>query len=181
MNKDQQTIDESESKRDDLKHVLDNKIQEEIQPELPSESTGQLSKLEEQLALEKDKYLRLIAEFENYKKRNLKERAEYFKYAGAEGMISILPVLDDLERAQQAQPLSEGIMLVFNKLIAILEKNGLKAMEAKGKIFDPDLHDAIANIPVEDETMKNKVVDEIEKGYYLHDKVIRHAKVLVGN
>ena len=101
--------------------------------------------------------------------------------AGADVIISVLPVLDDFERAAKASPLSEGISLIYTKLLNILSQRGLKPMEAVGKDFDPDLHDAITNIPVEDETMKNKVMDEVEKGYYLNDKVIRHAKVIVGN
>jgi molecular chaperone GrpE len=166
MSKDQQIIDE-EGK--------------ELHSELPLEPEDLTAKLEESLALEKDKYLRLVAEFENFKKRNLKERIELLKSAGEEMITSILPILDDFERAIQAGPLAEGIDLIYNKLVNILSQKGLKAMESKGKNFDADLQDAIASVPVEDASMKGKVIEEIEKGYYLNDKVIRHAKVVVGN
>ncbi|MFI5218382.1 MAG: nucleotide exchange factor GrpE [Bacteroidia bacterium] len=180
MNKDQ-AIDEKELNEREQKSAEDSKLVEETQAALPSEPADKLVELEEKLALEKDKCLRLLAEFENYKKRTLKERIELLKYAGTEVIISFLPVLDDFERARQAYPLSDGVMLVYNKLIAIFEKNGLKPMDSIGKDFDPELHDALSNVEVQDPAMKNKVVDEIEKGYYLNDKVIRHAKVVVGN
>ena len=180
MNKEQAT-DEKELNESEQKPVNESDLQAETQAALPIEPIDRISELEEKLALEKDKCLRLLAEFENYKKRTLKERIELLKYAGSEVIISFLPVLDDFERAQQAYPLSDGVKLVYNKLIAIFEKNGLKPMESKGKDFDPELHDALSNVEVEDPAMKNKVVDEIEKGYYLNDKVIRHAKVVVGS
>lgn len=190
MNKNQQTVDEKDLKNKQKKSSnshedsladIENKIKQEIQPELPSEPGDPMEKMEEELALASDKYLRLVAEFENYKKRNLKERLDLLRSAGADVIISILPVLDDFERAAQAGPLPEGVMLIFNKLVTILGQHGLKSMEAKGKDFDPELHDALTNIPVEDEQLKNKVLEEIEKGYFLNEKVIRHAKVVVGN
>lgn len=171
MNKEQQAVDENELKINAAKE----------EQELPAEQNDAIAKLEESLSLEKDKYLRLVAEFENFKKRNLKERLDLLKSAGADVITSVIPVLDDFERAMQVGNLPEGINLIYNKLANTLEQKGLKKMDAKGKEFDADLHDAITNIPVEDESMKGKVVDEVEKGYYLNDKVIRHAKVVVGN
>lgn len=171
MNKEQQAVDENELNINAAK----------AEQELPVEQEDTIAKLEESLSLEKDKYLRLVAEFENYKKRNLKERLDLLKSAGADVITSVIPVLDDFERAMQVGNLPEGINLIYNKLANTLEQKGLKKMDAKGKEFDADLHDAITNIPVEDEGMKGKVVDEVEKGYYLNDKVIRHAKVVVGN
>ncbi len=152
------------------------------------EQTDQAANLEVQLSAAKDKYLRLGADFENYKKRVAKERIEMIKMAGADVLVSVLPVIDDLERALKSmneatniKAVKEGINLIYNKIKSITEARELKPMESIGKDFDPDLHDAIANIPSPSGDMKGKVVEEIEKGYYLNDKVIRHAKVIVGN
>jgi molecular chaperone GrpE len=143
------------------------------------------AKLELELSKARDQYLRLYSDFENYKKRIARDRVESAKLAGADILLSILPVMDDMERALKAlndggdiNALKEGMQLVYNKMKSVAESKGLKPMEAIGKPFDPELHDAITNIPSED--MKGKVVDEVEKGYYLNDKVIRHAKVIVG-
>lgn len=176
MNKNQQMVDENEQENPDKESILN----QPVQAELPAEPVDETSRLEEALAIEKDKYLRLIAEFDNYKKRNLKERMELLKSAGEDIIVSILPVLDDFERAAKADALPEGILLIYNKFISILNQKGLKPMDAQGKDFDPDLHDALSNIPVQDEESKNKVLEEIEKGYFLNDKVIRHSKVIVG-
>ena len=181
MSKSQQIVDDNDPDSFREEQNENENVTDHVQPELPAEPEDAVAKLEENLALEKDKLLRLFAEFENYKKRNFKERIELLKSAGEEMIVAILPVIDDFERAAKANPLPEGIDLIYNKLINILAQKGLKSMEAKGKPFDADLHDAIASVPVEDESMKNKVVDEIEKGYYLNDKVIRHAKVIFGN
>jgi molecular chaperone GrpE len=131
----------------------------------------------------KEKWLRLNAEFENYKKRTLREKSELIKTAGQEVIISLLPVLDDFERAlKNAGPddkTQEGIRLIYQKLKNMLEQKGLKPMEATGEDFDTDLHEAITSVKAEEE-MKGKVVEEMEKGYFLNGKVIRHAKVIVG-
>jgi molecular chaperone GrpE len=138
--------------------------------------------------LEKDdKYLRLYAEFENYKRRTLAERIELFKTAGQEIMLAMIPVLDDFERALKAMEnatdvasVKEGIDLVSHKFKNTLVAKGLKPMESIGQAFNADLHEAITNIPAPTEDLKDKVIDEVEKGYYLGDKVIRYAKVVVG-
>ena len=134
-----------------------------------------------------DRYLRLHAEFDNYKKRNIRERNEFAKTAGIEIIQALLPVADDFGRAvkqmessQNVDELREGIKLIQQKLTGILEAKGLKQMKSIGEVFNPELHDAITEIPVEDKSMKGKVVDEIESGYYLNDKIIRHSKVVVG-
>ncbi|MEO6168337.1 MAG: nucleotide exchange factor GrpE [Chitinophagales bacterium] len=134
-----------------------------------------------------DKFLRLYAEFDNYKKRTQKERIELSKTAGIEIINSLIPVVDDFSRAmkqmeasQDLNALQEGVKLIQQKMTSILEARGLKQMKALGEPFNPELHEAIAEIPSPDETMKGKVVDEIESGYYLNDKIIRHAKVVVG-
>lgn len=133
-----------------------------------------------------DKYLRQAAEFDNFKRRNAKERLELIQTAGKEVITDLLEVLDDSERAQKQletaediQQIKEGIQLVFSKLKNILSSKGLKAMDAKGKEFNPDLHEAITEIDGGEE-MKGKIIDEVIKGYYLNDKIIRYAKVVVG-
>jgi len=135
-----------------------------------------------------DKYLRLYAEFDNYKRRVAKERIEFMQSAGKEVIFSLLPVLDDLDRALKAfetatemAPVQEGVSLVTQKLKNTLGNQGLKEMESVGKPFDADLHEAITNVPAPSDDLKGKVIDEIEKGYFLHNKVLRHAKVVVGS
>ena len=146
------------------------------------------SRTEAELADLKDKYLRLAAEFENYKRRTTKERADLFKTANQELMMALLPVLDDFDRArhhtrdtEDANAVRESIDIIHNKLQKTLNQKGLAPMEAKGGAFDPDLHEAITQIPAPSEELKGKIVDEVEKGYYLGDKVIRHAKVVLGS
>lgn len=145
------------------------------------------AKSDAELADLKDKYLRLAAEFENYKRRTTKERADLFKTANQELMVALLPVLDDFDRARHhtkdtddATAVRESIDIIQNKLQKTLNQKGLAPMEVKGGAFDPDLHEAITQIPAPSEDLKGKIVDEVEKGYYLGDKVIRHAKVVLG-
>jgi molecular chaperone GrpE len=133
-----------------------------------------------------DKYLRQVAEFDNFRRRNAKERVELIQTAGKDVITDLLVVLDDSERAQKQMEntddvaqVKEGVQLVFSKLRNTLSAKGLKPMESVGQEFNPDLHEAITEIPAGDE-MKGKVVDEVQKGYYLNDKIIRHAKVVVG-
>jgi molecular chaperone GrpE len=143
--------------------------------------------LKKEVELFKDKYIRLFAEFENYKRRNAKEKIEYIQTAGKEVITSMLEVLDDCDRAEKQmntssdiEQIKEGVQLVFNKLRNILQSKGLKAMESINTDFDVEKHEAISEIQVPDKSKKGKVVDEIEKGYYLNDKLIRFAKVVVG-
>lgn len=142
---------------------------------------------EAELKEKDDKYLRLYAEFENYKRRTSAERMELFKTAGQEIMLAMIPVLDDFERALKAMEtatdvnsVKEGVELVSQKFKNTLVAKGLKPMESIGEPFNADLHEAITNIPAPTEDMKDKVIDEVEKGYYLGEKVIRYAKVIVG-
>lgn len=146
-----------------------------------------LEKLKAEVEEWKDKYTRLIAEFDNYKKRSFKEKMETIQTAGREIIVSLLDVVDDTERAEKQmetaadlQALKEGTTLVFNKLKHTLQNKGLKAFESKGEVFDVEKHEAVTEIPVQTEDMVGKVVDELQKGYYLNDKLIRHAKVVVG-
>lgn len=148
---------------------------------------SEVDKLKAEVALLNDKYVRLYAEFDNYKRRTTKERIDLLQTAGKDVIVSMLTVLDDFERAAKAMetatevaPVKEGIELVHHKLKSLLNHKGLKEMESKGKVFDVELHEAITNIPAPTADLKGKVVDEVEKGYYLNDKVIRFAKVIVG-
>jgi molecular chaperone GrpE len=143
--------------------------------------------LEKELAEQKDKFLRLFAEFDNYKKRNAKERIELFATAGKEIIVEFLPILDDFERAiksnENSEDLSsvkEGMLLIFDKMNKSFEKKGVRKINAKGETFNPDLHEAITEIPVNDESQKGIVIDEVECGYTLNDKIIRYSKVVVG-
>ena len=151
-----------------------------------SEPAKEVNSLKEKLAELNDKFLRQAAEFENFKRRNAKERIELIQTAGKDVITDLLDVIDDSERAQNQmasandiEALKEGLSLVFSKLRNTLTAKGLKPMDAKGKAFDPDLHEAIAEIEAGKE-MKGKVIDEVQKGYYLNDKIIRYAKVVVG-
>jgi len=135
----------------------------------------------------KDKYLRLFADFDNYKKRMAKERLELMDSAGKDIIKNILPVIDDFERAQKAlqnsddvSAVKEGLDLVYQKLFKTLESKGLKPMESTGKQFDVDHHEAITEIPAPTDDLKGKVVETIERGYFLNEKILRHAKVVVG-
>ncbi len=134
-----------------------------------------------------DKYMRLYSEFDNYRKRTAKERIELQKSASREVILDILPVVDDLERAIQSfeehhlsEEAKKGIELIYNKLMNILRQKGLQVIEAKGQDFDTDFHEAITNIPAPEASLKGKIVDVIQKGYTLNGKVIRYAKVVVG-
>lgn len=148
----------------------------------------EMEKLQLQLAEQKDKYIRLMAEFDNFKRRNAKERVELIQTAGKDVITSLLDVLDDCDRAEKVMQTSEdvavikeGIQLVFNKLRSNMQSKGLKAMESINQDFDVEKHEAITQIPAPTEALKGKVLDEIQKGYYLNDKLIRFAKVVVGN
>lgn len=145
---------------------------------------AELDILKQELEEAKDKYLRLFAEFDNFKKRSIKERFELMKTAAQETITALLPILDDFDRAKKsaengAETFSEGVQLVYHKLYSTLEHKGLKSMESTGETFDPEWHEAITDIPAPNEEMKGKVVDTIEKGYLLSDKIIRYAKVVV--
>ncbi len=141
----------------------------------------------EKLAEMQDKYLRLSAEFDNYRKRTLKEKMDISKYAGEEIMKDILPIIDDFDRAlkhMESSPdcegIKEGIDLIYNKFIDYLKRQGIKEIESLNEVFNVDIHDATAKLQVEEEERKGKVVEVLLKGYYLKDKVLRHSKVVIG-
>ena len=144
----------------------------------PSE-TDKLQEMGEKLAALNDKYLRLYSEYENYRKRTNQEKADLLLNGSREMMKAILPVVDDFERALAATGDDEGVQLIYSKLMKILEQKGLKAMESKGKKFDEAMHEAVTQIPAAEPEQKGLVVDVVEKGYYLNDKVLRYAKVVV--
>lgn len=153
----------------------------------PVEEESQLEKLNAELQEQKDKYMRLFAEFDNYRRRTARENLEIRQTAGKEIIASLLDVLDDSERAEKQletsgdiKQFSEGALLIFNKLKKTLEGKGLKPMESINTGFDVEKHEAITEIPVPEKNKKGKVIDEIQKGYYLNDKIIRFAKVVVG-
>jgi molecular chaperone GrpE len=144
-------------------------------------------KLKEELSQANDKYLRLYAEFDNFRRRTIKEREEARKTEGKELIVALLPVLDDFERALRATekatevaPVREGVILIQNKLKNILAQKGLKEMQSIGAEFNADIHEAITSIPAPTDDLKGKVVDEMEKGYELNERVVRFAKVIVG-
>jgi len=156
--------------------------------EATDETTAQeKTNFEEQISELNDKYLRLYSEFDNYRKRTNKEKLDIITNANASLLVDILPTLDDFERAidnnekvDDIEAVKQGFTLIYNKLMSTLESKGLKQMKAKGETFDSELHDAIAKMPAPTDDMNGKIIDDPTKGYYLNDKVIRHAKVVVG-
>ena len=153
----------------------------------PVEEESGLEKLKAELEDQKDKFVRKVAEFENFRRRSAKERVELIQTAGKEVITDLLDVLDDCDRAQKQieksednKEIKDGVLLVFNKLRNILSAKGLKPMQTIHEEFNPDLHEAITEIPAPTGELKGKILDEIVKGYYLNDKIIRHAKVVVG-
>ena len=171
----EETIQTETVKTEENTTSTEDPVKEEIKIELT---------LEEQLAAEKDKNLRLFAEFENFRRRNAKERMELFSTANKDIMTILLPILDNFERSIKANNYSDedGPVLIYKQLKAELDKKGLKEIEdPNGKVLDTDFHEAITNIPAPSKKMKGKIIDTIEKGYLLGGKVLRYAKVVVAN
>ncbi len=168
---------------------IDNSAEKEVVAEA-AEKAPELTELEKatvEAADWKDKYVRLYAEFDNYKRRTSKERIDLLKTANEDLMSSLIPVIDDFDRAlknipatAETQALREGVKLIHNKFNKTLMQKGLTPINAQGEVFNTELHEAITQIPAPTEDLKGKVVDEVEKGYYLGDKVIRYAKVVIG-
>ena len=161
--------------------------QPEAETKVETEAIDPVTQLENQLAELKDQYLRKVAEFDNYRKRTLKEKTELVLNGGEKVITSILPILDDFERAEDnihkatdLDALKEGVELIFQKLLKVLEAQGLKKIETHEADFNTDFHEAIAMVPAANEEQKGKVVDCVQTGYTLNDKVIRHAKVAIG-
>lgn len=182
--KDQQAkaSEQAEAQAQNAQHAEEGS--EELTPEQKLEK--ELEEAKKTIEEQKDKYLRLSAEFDNYRKRTMKEKAELIKNGGEKAISAILPILDDLERALQnmqkadnVQSMYEGLDLIFQKFHKVLAQEGLQKMEPIGETFDTDYHEAIALVPAPDEAQKGKVLDCVQTGYKLNDKVIRHAKVVV--
>lgn len=181
------------SKEDSTEELEDNVLEnqeEHTESDVEDKETPESEESdssEQQIAELKDKYLRLAAEFENYKRRTVKEKLNMMGTAAKDTLSALLPVMDDFDRAKKnaedensTEPFSEGVMMVYNKLTNTLQQKGMKPMESTGEVFDPELHEAITEIPAPTEDMKGKVIDTVEKGYYLNDTILRHAKVVVG-
>jgi molecular chaperone GrpE len=163
-------------------------IIEPIETDDSDENSENADSVSEELAKLKDSYIRLMAEYDNYRKRTMKEKSELIKNGGEKAFVGLLPVIDDFERAVKTletaadiSAVKEGIILIFNKFTSYLQQNGVKPIETQGKNFDPEMNEAVAMVPTTDEEQKGKVVDNILTGYTLYDKVIRHAKVVVAN
>ncbi len=160
---------------------------EEVVAEGADTAEDEVAKLKEEVAKEKKEYLFLMAEFDNFRKRTLKEKSELIKNAAESAFKGLLPIVDDFERAlkatensEDAGSIREGMDLIYKKLKKYMEQNGVKEMNPDDKDFDSDRHEAISAVPVPDEEMKGKILDTVEKGYTINDKVLRHAKVVVG-
>jgi molecular chaperone GrpE len=183
-------IAEKKQEEETITGSSQNQSESQIQEETVQEETNandELSALKQDLQDQKDKYLRLFAEFDNFKKRNAKERLELFKTAGQEIIRELLPVLDDFQRADKAfeqdknaENYASGLKLIQEKFQKTLQNKGLKIIESVGKDFDVEQHEAIAEVSASDETQKGKIIDEVESGYTLNDTIIRYAKVVVG-
>lgn len=161
---------------------------EAVDADKVAEEKSEEEKLSEELAALKDKHIRLTAEFDNFRKRTMKEKLDLVKTGGEGVLKNLLPVVDDFERAMQSietaediESLKEGVNLIYNKFKSYLDQNGIKEIEAVDAEFDTDKHEALTKIPAPTEEQKGKVVDVIEKGYYIHEKVLRFAKVVVGD
>ena len=181
----------NETTSDTQDTATEEQVQETVAEETQTEETVEETIIEptpeEKYAELNDKFLRLYSEFDNYRKRTNKEKLELISTASSGVIKDLVAVLDDFERAitnnetvEDTSALKEGFNLIHNKLKGILETKGLKPMISKGEVFDSELHEAIANIPAPSDDLKGKIVDDVEKGYYIHDKVIRYAKVVVG-
>lgn len=178
--KDKETIEEKELESDQV-------VEDQVDTSTTEEPKDEIEELKDQLQEQKEKYLRLFADFDNYKKRTAKERLDLLNTAGKDIILSVIPVIDDFERAiagaesaSEIDSVKEGMILIKNKMFSVLQQRGIKVMESVGEPFDAERHEAITEIPAPSEEMKGKIIDEVEKGYTMNDKIIRYAKVVVG-
>lgn len=193
VNKKPEAVDNNDIEINDV--ADEENIDAEAAKEMAQEELDEVGKLQKeledtkaQLEKEKKEYLFLMAEFDNFRKRTLKEKSELIKNGGESAMKGLLPIIDDFERSIQAindssdaSSIKEGVELIYNKFLKYLEQNGVSVIESdKGTDFDTELHEAVTTFPAGDDSLKGKVIDTVQKGYKLHDKVIRHAKVVVG-
>lgn len=186
--KDEELVDTDLNETSDAEiNEIETTSDEKVEPTKEEELSKQLEEANAKIEEQNNAYLRLAAEFDNYRKRTMKEKAELIKNGGEKTINSILPVIDDMERAITVMETStdvpavqEGIKLILNKFTSVMSQHGVLPMETEGKDFNTDYHEAIASIPAPSEDLKGKILDCVQKGYLLNEKVIRHAKVVVG-
>ena len=190
--KEQEQVKEEELQQEETQTEAQNaevesQNAEEEQPAKEETPEDKIAALQAELEKSQKEYLFLMAEFDNYRKRTVKEKAELIKNGGEKAMLGLLPVIDDFERAIDAidkssdvEGLKEGVDLIYNKFIKYLESQQVKPMESTGTDFDADIYEAVTTFPAPDESMKGKVIDTVQKGYTINEKVLRHAKVVVG-
>lgn len=190
--KEQEQVKEEELQQEETQTEAQNaevesQNAEEEQPAKEETPEDKIAALQAELEKSQKEYLFLMAEFDNYRKRTVKEKAELIKNGGEKAMLGLLPVIDDFERAIEAidkssdvESLKEGVDLIYNKFMKYLESQQVKPMESTGTDFDADVYEAVTTFPAPDESMKGKVIDTVQKGYTINEKVLRHAKVVVG-
>ncbi len=190
--KEQEQVKEEELQQEETQTEAQNaevesQNAEEEQPAKEKTPEDKIAALQAELEKSQKEYLFLMAEFDNYRKRTVKEKAELIKNGGEKAMLGLLPVIDDFERAIDAidkssdvEGLKEGVDLIYNKFMKYLESQQVKPMESTGTDFDADIYEAVTTFPAPDESMKGKVIDTVQKGYTINEKVLRHAKVVVG-
>lgn len=187
--KEQEQVKEEELQQEETQTEAQNDEVEsqEEQPAKEETPEDKIAALQAELEKSQKEYLFLMAEFDNYRKRTVKEKAELIKNGGEKAMLGLLPVIDDFERAIDAidkssdvEGLKEGVDLIYNKFMKYLESQQVKPMESTGTDFDADIYEAVTTFPAPDESMKGKVIDTVQKGYTINEKVLRHAKVVVG-
>ncbi len=189
MNNEKEKNDKNKSERKNSsdKNKKEPKAKTKKSSKTKNKAEEKIKELEEKINELNDKYLRLVAEYDNYRKRTLKEKTELIKTAGEDTLVNFLPVMDNIDRAKKSvdeakdiEAVKEGINLIYKHLHNFLKERGIKEIEAVGEVFDTDLHEALTKVPAAEDDMKGKVVDVIEKGYKMNDKVLRYAKVVVG-
>lgn len=185
MGKEEKMTDQNTDSNAPLDETLEETMANVSKEDTQTAESDEISDLKAQILDQKDKYLRLLADFDNHKKRVAREKLEWIQNASKDTMSALLPVLDDFDRAlksadAQGETFPEGVVLIYNKLFNTLHARGLKPMDSNGLVFDPEWHEAITEIAVADDAMKGKIIDTVETGYLLNDKIIRYAKVVVG-
>lgn len=183
----EEELQQEETQTEAQNAEVENQNAEEEQPAKEETPEDKIAALQAELEKSQKEYLFLMAEFDNYRKRTVKEKAELIKNGGEKAMLGLLPVIDDFERAIDAidnssdvESLKEGVDLIYNKFMKYLESQQVKPMESTGTDFDADIYEAVTTFPAPDESMKGKVIDTVQKGYTINEKVLRHAKVVVG-
>lgn len=185
--KEEEELQQEETQTEEQNAEVESQNAEEEQPAKEETPEDKIAALQAELEKSQKEYLFLMAEFDNYRKRTVKEKAELIKNGGEKAMLGLLPVIDDFERAIDAidkssdvESLKEGVDLIYNKFMKYLESQQVKPMESTGTDFDADVYEAVTTFPAPDESMKGKVIDTVQKGYTINEKVLRHAKVVVG-